>query len=133
MRTVTSDDDPLLQLIENFHCGGLGPAETSQAHELLEQDPGLRDYLSGLRSFDRLFAYALGVADGTLSPEPDTLSRFDRDSRSYATLKDAAEGLRAASLQLSGWNSPGPSRSPSPKRRSWGFGRAGGARNADSR
>ena len=48
-------------------------------------------------------------------------------------LEDLSRRLRAASLQLSGWNSPGPSRSPSPKRRSWGFGRAGGARNADSR
>ena len=125
MRTATSEDDPLLQLIEDFHCGGLGPAETSQAHELLEQDPALRDYLCGLRSFDRLFAYALGLSDSTLRPEPDTFSRLTRDSRSYAALKQVAEGLRIASPRRAGWNSGSSSRSRGPGRRGWGLGRAG--------
>lgn len=125
MRPVTSEDDPLLQLIEDFHCGGLGPAETLQARGLLEQDPGLRGYLRSLRSFDRLFAYALGLGDGSLSPEPDALSRFTRDSTSYAALKNVAAGLRLAGPRRAGWNSVGPSRSASPGRRRSGLGRAG--------
>ena len=125
MSSSQPEDDPLLRQIEDFHCGGLSSAGTAEALDLLEGDAVLRDYLRGLRSFDRLFANALGLGDSSISPEPDAFSRYRDDSPAYRELKKASRKLRSAIPGNNRWSNGGGGTPTNGRvRRSWGFGRA---------